>query len=128
MLAGPGVVVERSLLHGKLPDLAAELDGRFKGEGCPEGVTVDVGRPAGFIDQCRDVLDLPLDRIGPGVPALTAASTVIAVYREVRREEAGQLRLAAGAVRRFAARLSTAVLPVKGALRASLRDRASPGP
>ena len=59
-------------------------------------MTVDKGGSSGFVDQGVDIFDLPLDRIGLGVPTGPPAPTIIAVNREVLREKLGELRLRAG--------------------------------
>jgi hypothetical protein len=59
-------------------------------------VAVEERRAAGAVDQRLDVVDLPVDRVGQRVPALAAAAAVIAIDREMRREQLGQLRPGAG--------------------------------
>jgi hypothetical protein len=61
-------------------------------------VAIEERRAAGAVDQRIDVLDLPVHRVGQGVPAPAAAAAVVAVDGEVRREQPGRLRLAAGRV------------------------------
>ncbi len=61
-------------------------------------MAIEERRAAGVVDQRLDVLDLPVHRVGQGVPAPAAAAAVVAVDSEVWREQLGQLRLAAGRV------------------------------
>ena len=80
------------LVHRQLPDFFAERDRRFERQARTGGGPKNESRSAGRMDKRVNILHLPFDRIGPGVPAAAAPAPVIGGHREVRRQQAGQFR------------------------------------
>jgi len=65
--------IYKRLVHSQLLDFRAELYGRVQGKGSSRGNAIQVGRPASFVDECFDILDLTRDGIGLGIAPLAAA-------------------------------------------------------
>jgi hypothetical protein len=55
-------------------------------------MAIQVCRPAGFVDERLNILNLTRDGIGHGIATLAAATPVIVIDRKAMRKEFGQLR------------------------------------
>src|SRR4026207_619867 len=73
----------RRLVHRKLFDFITQPHAGFQGKRRTRRMSVDAYRFASFINQCLDILNLPLDCIGFGILTVASSPTVIVVYRKV---------------------------------------------
>ena len=55
-------------------------------------MAIQVCRPAGFVDERLNILNLTRDGIGPGIATIAAATPVIVIDRKATRKEFGKLR------------------------------------
>ena len=87
----PAVVHDEGrLVHRELRD-REPADHGLDREGRARRVAEHEPRTADGIEQCREVLDLALDRVRRGVAAVAPAPPVVGHHREPRREHRGQI-------------------------------------
>ena len=87
----PGVIHVRRLVRDDFID--REANGRgFEGQRPARRQPEEARRPAGFLDERGDVLNLARRRIRLGIAALPAAAAVVRINGEVSRQQRRELR------------------------------------